>query len=172
MELAISCPSYIDLIPDFAEKKSISQKLMESSPLVAIYESCLWRKSWLFTKFTGISFEKEYELIINAGKLTNASRVLELACGPGIYLRPIAKKIRGQGHVTGIDLSIPMLTFADKRNSKEELDNVLLIRGSALDLPFAPDTYDFINCCGALHIFTDPAKALTEIFRTLLPGGR
>jgi len=144
---------------------------MEWPPLVAIYESRLWRRSFVFARATGISFDREMELIREAAGLERASWVLDLACGSGIYSRPFGRQL-ATGRVVGIDLSSPMLAQARRRASREGLTNLDLVRGSALDLPFGAGTFDIVSCCGALHLFPDVDRALAEIERVLVPGGR
>ncbi len=153
------------------EAKGFGQRLMEWPPLVAIYESRLWRRSFPFALAAGISFDREIELIGEAAELGRASRVLDLACGSGIYTRPFARRIEG-GRVVGLDLSRPMLAEARRRSAREGLANVDLVRGSALDLPFRAASFEVVNCCGALHLFPDPDRALRQIQRVLVPGGR
>lgn len=151
--------------------RSIAQALMEWPPLISIYEGPLWRRSLVATALTRISFGREYALIAAAAELSSATRLLDLACGPGIYARRFAREMRG-GLVCGLDLSMPMLRYASRRVRAEGLENVVLIRGSALELPFEESRFDVVNCCGALHLLPDPARALHEVRRVLAPRGR
>jgi hypothetical protein len=66
---------------------------MESVPLVAVYESRLWRRSWIAEALMGISFERELERITRAARLEQAGRLLDLACGSAIYSRPFARRM-------------------------------------------------------------------------------
>ena len=160
----------INLLPELKERRTIAQLFMESDPIVNIYESTKWRRSKLFGAITGIHFDEEYQLIVRAGNVENASNILELACGPGIYLRPMARET--EATVVGLDISFPMLRYASKQIAHEGLTNTVLVRGSALELPFKPGTYDLVNCCGALHLFPDVPKVLSEIHKVLSPKGR
>jgi SAM-dependent methyltransferase len=153
------------------ESKGLGQRLMEWPPLVSIYESRLWRRSRLFTRAAGISFEREIACITEQARLDRASRVLDLACGSGIYSRPFAQRLAG-GRVVGLDLSRPMLDEARRRSRREGCTNLDLVRGSALQLPFRSGCFDVVNCCGALHLFPDVPRALAEIGRVLRDGGR
>jgi ubiquinone/menaquinone biosynthesis C-methylase UbiE len=144
---------------------------MEWPPLVSIYESRLWRRSGLFARVAGIPFEREIACISEEARLDEASRVLDLACGSGIYSRPFAHQLTG-GRVVGLDLSRPMLDEARRRSRSESCSNLDLVRGSALGLPFRACCFDVVNCCGALHLFPDVPLALAEIARVLRDGGR
>lgn len=151
--------------------KGFGQRLMEWRPLVAIYESPLWRRSFVFTRAAGISFDRELACIREQARLGEASSVLDLACGSGIYSRPFAHSLP-RGRVVGLDLSGPMLDEARRRAQGEACANLDLVRGSAQDLPFRSASFDVVNCCGALHLFPDVPRALAEIQRVLADGGR
>jgi ubiquinone/menaquinone biosynthesis C-methylase UbiE len=144
---------------------------MEFEPIVRIYESKLLRRSPLVTALTQISFEQEYEMISQAAKLKGNEILLDLACGTGIYSRRLAGQL-AHGMVLGIDLSTPMLNYAKPRVRKEGLENILFIHSDAIDLPFSDETFEAVNCCGALHLFTDLNRALSEVSRVLKVGGR
>ena len=161
----------IDLLPGEPVKRSLAQRSMEAEQIVRIYESRLWRRSPYVALLLGISFERELGLILRAAELKGAEKVLDLACGPGIYTRPFARAVVA-GSVVGLDLSLPMLRYASQRADQEQVDNVLWIHGTALDLPFAPEHFDVVNCCGALHLFPDVNRALGEVCRVLKPAGR
>ncbi len=139
--------------------------------MVAIYESRLWRRSPVFALATGISFDAELAAIERLAAIEEAPRVLDLACGPGIYARPFARRAAA-GRIVGLDLSRPMLRYAARRARAERLSNLDLVRGTALDLPFGSGAFDVVNCCGAVHLFPDVPRALREIHRVLAPGGR
>jgi ubiquinone/menaquinone biosynthesis C-methylase UbiE len=147
-----------------------AQTLMEWPPLVRVYESRFWRRSPVFAAFFGISFEREYALIADAANLEPDALVLDLACGPGIYARPFARAVP-RGQVIGLDLSVPMLRYAADRAREEGLTNLRLLRGDATRLPFRDGVFQAANCCGALHLFPDPARTLAEMHRVLGAGG-
>jgi len=150
--------------------RSRAQALMEWKPLIEIYESRWWRKGGLFALMTGISFEREYEHVVEALELDGDELLLDLACGSGIYSRPLAGLL-DRGRVVGLDLSTPMLSYAAQKTRDRSIGNLALVRGSALDLPFPGDAFDRVNCCGALHLFPDFSKATSEVLRVLRPGG-
>ena len=161
----------IDLITDESGERPPAQRLMESNAIIRIYESRLWRRSPYVALLLGISFTREQQLILRAAELASAERVLDLACGPGIYTRYFARKVSA-GSVMGLDLSLPMLRYASRRAHQEQVENVLWIHGTALELPFPPEHFDVVNCCGALHLFPDVTRALAEVWRVLKPAGR
>ncbi len=161
----------LDLVPELAYSRSRAQAAMEWAPLVSIYESRLWRRSPLFGLMTGIDFERECATIAHAAALTDTDRVLDVACGTGQYTRALARRV-ARGAVVGLDLSPPMLGYAADSALARRLANVEFLRASALDLPFEDGTFNAVNCCGALHLFPHPARALAESARVLVEGGR
>jgi ubiquinone/menaquinone biosynthesis C-methylase UbiE len=161
----------IDLLPDYGGKPSLAQRLMESDTVVRIYESRLWRRSFVATLALGISFDREQEMVLEAASPQPGGTILDLACGPGIYTRALARRV-GDGRVVGLDISLPMLRYAVRRARNDGIDNVTFVRASALDLPLPAQAFDAVNCCGALHLFPDVPKAIGEIVRVLQPDGR
>lgn len=161
----------VDLLPEAPGQRSLVQALMEWGPLVAIYESRLWRRSGLARVLMGLSFEEEYASVCAALRLGRDPRVLDLACGSGIYARRFAGE-QPDGAVVGLDLSWPMLAYAAGAAAVEGLANLVLIHGNAGELPFEGKQFDAVNCCGALHLFPDVPATLAEIARVLAPGGR
>lgn len=161
----------IDLVPEYSYQCTLAQAAMEWEPIIRLYESRLIRRSPYFAFFAGISFDNELKMVMDAAKLIGTEKLLDLACGPGNYSRPFARKLIG-GKVVGLDLSMPMLNHATLKAQAEGIENLCLIHGSALDLPFPEREFDAANCCGALHLFPDLNRALSEIYRVLTPGGR
>jgi SAM-dependent methyltransferase len=161
----------LDLLPRSSGRRSPAQALMESRAIASVYESRLWRRNPLAALLLRLSFERELALVAGAAELARARSVLDLACGTGIYARPLARRLPGGG-VIGLDLSLPMLRHAHRRARAEGLSNLWLVRGDARELPFEDARFDVVNCCGALHLFPDLDAVLREIARVLAPGGR
>ena len=107
--------------------------------------------------------------IRDAAGLTPASRVLDLACGPGIVTAALAPYA---GAVTALDLTPAMVARARQRSLDDGLDNVHCALGLAEGLPFADDSFDVIVNRSALHHFPHPEAALAEMARVLRPAGR
>jgi ubiquinone/menaquinone biosynthesis C-methylase UbiE len=142
------------------------------SPLVAgIYESRLWRRSPLLTAAFGISFAREQALVLEAAGLAGTETVLDLACGSGIYSRPLARRLP-HGRVLAVDLSPAMLAYARDRARSEGLEHLVFARADGHALPCADAAFDFALCSAALHLMPDTARVLAEVHRVLAPGGR
>ncbi|MBN1568263.1 MAG: methyltransferase domain-containing protein [Acidobacteria bacterium] len=139
------------------------QRIMQTPPIVAIYEK-IWRRIGYYLA-SSRSFSREMQTVIEHARGKHGERALDLACGPGVFTRPLARL--SDGLVIGLDLSMPMLLRARKCLQKEGIQNAQLIRATAFHMPFADSTFQYVNCCGALHLFDRPETALVEIARVL-----
>ncbi|MER7459154.1 methyltransferase domain-containing protein [Micromonospora sp. NPDC126480] len=94
-------------------------------------------------------------------------RILEVAVGTGRDL----PHYPADATVTGIDLSPAMLAVARRRAADlgREVD---LREGDAEHLPFADGSFDTVVCALSLCSIPDPAAAVGEMARVLVPGGR
>jgi ubiquinone/menaquinone biosynthesis C-methylase UbiE len=94
-------------------------------------------------------------------------RVLEVAIGTGRSL----PHYQVGAAVTGIELSPAMLGIARKRAAELGRD-VDFREGDAEHLPFDEPSFDTVICALALCTIPDPTKAIGEMKRVLVPGGR
>ena len=94
-------------------------------------------------------------------------RILEVAIGTGRDLRHYP----ADATVTGVELSPAMLAIAAQRAARLGRD-VDLREGDAQHLPFDDASFDTVVCALALCTIPDPATAIAEMRRVLVPGGR
>lgn len=94
-------------------------------------------------------------------------RVLEVAVGTGRNL----SHYNSEATVTGVDLSPDMLALA-KQHAADLGRDADLHEGDAAHLPFADATFDTVVCALSLCSIPDPARAITEMYRVLVPGGQ
>ena len=104
-----------------------------------------------------------------AKQLPAGSSVLEVAPGPGYLCIELAK--RGAYAVTGLDLSRTFVKMAAEKAAQAGVQ-VDFQHGSASNMPFPKETFDFLVCRAAFKNFADPVGALKEMCRVLKPGGR
>jgi ubiquinone/menaquinone biosynthesis C-methylase UbiE len=76
------------------------------------------------------------------------------------------------GRVVGVDLSPRMLEVARRLIARKRWDNVEVREGDAASLPFPDASIDRAICSYALTIIPDYRRAIREIWRVLVPGGR
>lgn len=96
-------------------------------------------------------------------------RVLELGVGSGLNLA-FYDAARAT-HVTGIDPSAPLLDRARPRAAGAKVP-VELLQASAEQLPFDDAAFDSAVVTYTLCSVSDPRRALDELRRVLVPGGR
>jgi len=94
-------------------------------------------------------------------------RVLDVACGTGVVARAARERAGAGGHVTGLDINPAMLAVA-----RTESADVEFVKGSAVALSFDDDSFDVVLCQLGLQFFPDRGKALGQMRRVLVDGGR
>jgi ubiquinone/menaquinone biosynthesis C-methylase UbiE len=94
-------------------------------------------------------------------------RVLEVGVGTGLDL-PFYP---AGASITGVDLSPAMLAIARQRVADLGVE-VTLRTADAEALPFDDGTFDTVVCALSLCAIPDPATAIGEMKRVLVPGGR
>ena len=102
-----------------------------------------------------------------AERLRSGAKVLELAPGPGFFAIELAKL--GDFKITGLDISKTLVEIA-RGNAREAGVRVDFRLGSASAVPFDECSFDFVYCSAAFKNFSEPVKALNEIYRVLRPG--
>lgn len=97
-------------------------------------------------------------------------RVLDLGCGLGGPARFAAQTTGAQ--VTGIDLTGEFVTTGQALSEMAGLEGqVVLVQGSILDLPFAPDSFEAAYMIHVGMNIADKAGLAAQVARVLKPGG-
>jgi SAM-dependent methyltransferase len=101
----------------------------------------------------------------------DGQRVLEVAAGPG-DTGFLAAKHLGNGRLVSTDLSPEMVDVARQRGAELGIQNAdyQVLDAQAMDL--ADASFDGVLCRWGLMLMPDPAAALRECRRVLVPGGR
>jgi ubiquinone/menaquinone biosynthesis C-methylase UbiE len=94
-------------------------------------------------------------------------RVLEVAIGTGRNLPFYPRGVE----LTGIELSDEMLSIARQRAADLQIPADLR-QGDAVNLPVEDASFDTVVCALALCSIPDPGRAIAEMHRVLVPGGR
>src|SRR5262249_15027780 len=103
-----------------------------------------------------------------AERLHSGSVVLDCAPGPGFFTIELARV--GKFNITRLDISHTFCQIAaeNSRNAGLKID---FRWGSASAMPFPDQSFDFVYCSAAFKNFSEPVKALDEMYRVLRPGG-
>jgi SAM-dependent methyltransferase len=116
------------------------------------YEEC-WTDTTVFV-----------ENLLDGAVVAEGTRLLDVACGPGIVSRAAAER----GAVpTGVDVAPGMV-----EQTRSRRPDLAFVEGDALALPFPDESFDAVTMnFGILHL-SDPDTAVAEARRVLVPGGR
>ncbi len=99
-------------------------------------------------------------------------RVLDLACGTGLNFPHLHELVGEHGQVIGADVTPAMLDIARKLIATKGWKNVEVREANAVNLPFGDASFDKVLISYALVIIPDFVKAIEEVHRVLVPGGR
>ena len=109
--------------------------------------------------------------LASATLVSPTSMVLDVACGNGFSARVIAADFGAT--VTGCDYSAANIKRAAAASRTARLDRKThFVRGSAEQLPFAPESFDVTLCECSLCLFENMDNTLQQINCVLKPGGR
>jgi ArsR family transcriptional regulator len=103
------------------------------------------------------------------GHLLPPLRVADLGCGEG-YLT--IETARWASKVYAVDRSRAVLDRARQLATRRKVSNVVWKKGELEKLPLGDESVDVALLSQALHHAADPAAALREAARILVPGGR
>jgi len=112
-------------------------------------------------------FERLLGLI--ARRSDAGGRVLEVGCGTGFYLVPLAQQLP-ETNFYGIEPADAMLAQARVKARETGISNCCLARADAHSLPFPEDTFDLILMSQVIHFFSDKPRAAAEVRRVSREG--
>lgn len=101
--------------------------------------------------------------------LMDGSNVLEIAPGPGYLAIELAK--RRNLKIVGLDVSETFVAIA-RKNAHSAGVHIDFQHGNASAMPFENEKFDFLMCTSSFKNFSEPLKALNEMYRVLKPGGK
>jgi len=96
--------------------------------------------------------------------------VLDVGCGTGDLLHPLAPLLGDAGKITALDLSVTLIAEARRRAAAAGVQ-ISFDAGNATSLPYADQSFDVVTANLLLQHLPDPQPALAEMVRVLRPGG-
>ncbi|MBM7633535.1 demethylmenaquinone methyltransferase [Geomicrobium sediminis] len=99
-------------------------------------------------------------------------KVLDVCCGTADWTIAISEELEGKGQVTGLDFSKNMLEVGKEKVKTHGLENVELVHGNAMELPFEDNSFHVVTIGFGLRNVPDPQVAIQEMYRVLKPGGQ
>ena len=111
------------------------------------------------------------DLLMSHVALQLGARVIDIGCGTGASLLAAAHAVGPDGHVTGLDVSEPMLEHARARMTETSTTWVTCSLGDAQVHAFPPSSADHVISRFGVMFFEDPVAAFTNIATSLSDGG-
>lgn len=102
-------------------------------------------------------------------ELSPGARVLDVGCGTGVVARLAAERVGPRGRVVGLDVNPGMLAVAAAVTAPA--DTVRWQEASGDAIPYPDGSYDVVLCQLSLQFMPDRMRALSEMYRVLVPGG-
>lgn len=129
------------------------------------------RDANIYDASLGTTDECLAEIIPSLGPLSEDAVVLDLGCGVGRLILPMARALGCQ--FVGLDISTAMVSIARERRAEQMLENVSLIVGDGRSLPEYLEVDAVYSMLMFQHIAADAcAGYVREVARILKPGGR
>ena len=135
-----------------------------SGPAGGLWELCMTEEIHSGGKATT-------DVLARALGLTPGMHVLDVCSALGAPARHIARDFGVR--VTGLDFTGAYVEEANRRTRAAGLDkSILFVRGNAMDMPFAAETFDVVWGQEAWCHVLDKDRLIAEAFRVLKPGGK
>jgi ubiquinone/menaquinone biosynthesis C-methylase UbiE len=111
-----------------------------------------------------------YKNAAKALDLKYDDKYLEIGFGSGIFIK---KYVSHVSKITGLDYSEDMVNLANDINKKlVESKKAEFKQGDAKSLPWNDNEFSVVAAIETFFFWTEPERALKEIYRVLMPGGR
>src|SRR5678815_1088280 len=133
------------------------------------------RVEQIYSSYSGV-YDLLFDAILQPGRkhaiaameIQRGDSILEVGVGTGLSL-----PLYPEGcHVTGIDISLPMLNKAAEKVMKLGRSNVDLRRMSAERLKWPDATFDHVLLSYVISCVEKPEQVIAEVHRVCKPGGR
>src|SRR5947208_5260219 len=85
------------------------------------------------------------DLVLREAQAAPGERVLDIGCGPGATALPLAAAVGPGGHVTGVDISEPMLGLLQRRVAERGIPNLTPLLADAQTHAFEPASVDLLT---------------------------
>ena len=99
-------------------------------------------------------------------------KILDIGCGTGSTSQTLSKLVGESGIITGIDISKPILNFAQKQKENKKIKNINFIQADAQNHQFSDLNFDAVFSRFGIMFFEDPISAFKNIKKSLSCNGR
>ena len=119
--------------------------------------------------FTSITFRQTNSKIVKILNPQKYSSLLDVGCGSGILLKNLLALNNGM-KLFGLDITPKMVEVA--KNKFDNEPSVKITLGSAVNMPYKDNSFDYVTCASSFHHHPDPFQSAKEMVRVLKPGGK
>jgi len=131
-----------------------------------LFDDAAEHYEWINKVMSLGSGEAYRHLALERAGLKSEMRLLDIASGTGLVLRPASRIVGPKGFAVGLDPSAGMLARSQAQVA------LPLVRSRGETLPFADSQFDFLSLGYGLRHLADLDSLFRECFRVLRPGGR
>lgn len=147
------------------DKENIIETFTELAPR---YEEVVNAELDLFWGWSYVGFINQ---MLQSTPVPEKGRMLDLATGTGVIPITVTTKGHNTTRIHGLDITLSMLARARKKMVSVNIQNrINLICASAMDIPYASESFDLVTCALATH-HMDTKLLLSESWRILSAGG-
>ena len=123
-------------------------------------------------QFWGISYPKFVEHLVKIADVRQGEKVLDIATGTAVIPQKLNSINQQQEHIVGLDITPAMLLQGHREIRAYGIGQKIdLVCASAMDMPFADQTFEVIICGLGTHHMNVP-NMLADAKRLLNKNGR
>ncbi|MFD2679511.1 demethylmenaquinone methyltransferase [Bacillus seohaeanensis] len=104
--------------------------------------------------------------------VAEGSSALDICCGTADWTIALGEVVGKKGKVYGLDFSKNMLSVGEEKVKQSGMEQIELLHGNAMELPFDDNTFDYVTIGFGLRNVPDYMQVLKEMNRVLKPGGK
>ncbi|WP_338776795.1 demethylmenaquinone methyltransferase [Metabacillus sp. FJAT-52054] len=102
----------------------------------------------------------------------SGEKALDVCCGTADWTLALGEAVGPEGEAVGLDFSQNMLSVGHEKVKKSGMQQVSLLHGNAMKLPFQDSTFDYVTIGFGLRNVPDYMTVLKEMQRVVKPGGK
>jgi precorrin-6B methylase 2 len=127
-----------------------------------------WSEEW----------EEKFEAFQPSEKIMDAIGILpgmvigEVGAGNGRFAVKVAQRVGQDGLIYANDIDKKALDFMKKRLKHENINNMVIVEGDAVDPHFPLSTLDMVYIINTYHVLDQPVELMKNIAPSLKPNGR